>query len=184
MPRAPLSAARWTRSVVVALVAGCGAAPATVPRSQLPTPLERVRRSEGRPPVALLAREGDPRSAVALAVLTAGVAPEQGAEVAVALAAVVDARLGAAKVRDYRVVPGAEGFRVRALLPVHGPESGARRERDLMITLRDALLTPLAAEGPEMVEVASKLAALARRPLPDPLLRRAAECTGEPFAGH
>jgi hypothetical protein len=171
--------------VVAALVAGCAAHPAIRSRSQVSPRLESLRQVEGRPPVALLVREGDPKAALGLAVLTAGVDPAHGAEVAVALAAVVDARLGAAGVRDYRVVPGGEGFRVRALLPGDRTETSAERAQEITAALRAALLTPLAAEGPEMGEVERKLAALARRPLPDPVLRVAVECTGEPFgAGH
>jgi hypothetical protein len=117
-----------------------------------------------------------------MAVLTAGIAPEHGAEVAVALGALVEARLSAAGVEDYRVVPSAEGFRVRALLPRNGSEVSTGKVRELAATLRDALLTPLAKDGPEMNTVSRKLEALARRPLPDPLLYAVAECTGEPFA--
>ncbi|MDB4997677.1 MAG: hypothetical protein JWM74_5109, partial [Myxococcaceae bacterium] len=43
----------------------------------------------------MVVREGDPSAGLAVAVFTSGIAPERGAEVAVALAALAEARLGA-----------------------------------------------------------------------------------------
>jgi hypothetical protein len=133
--------------------------------------------------VALLVREGDPRPAVAVAVLTAGVDPGRGAEVPVALAAVVEARLRAAGFQDSLVVPGAEGFRVRSLLSADEARGDLASAPAIVEALRQALLTPLAPDAREMLDVKRKLAALAERPLPDPALRAVVECTGEPFAG-
>jgi hypothetical protein len=138
--------------------------------------MDGVRQAEGRPPVALLTREGDPSASVAVAVLTAGVDSPHGAEVAVALAAVVESRLAGAGLAPLSVVPGAEGFRVRLLLAEKGEAQGK------VVALRNALLTPVTEGGPEMALVLQKLAALARRPLPDPMLDAAAACTGDPYA--
>jgi hypothetical protein len=124
----------------------------------------------------VLAREGDPSAAVAVAVLTHGIEPARGAEVPVALAAVVEARLTSAGIVDAIVIPGAEGFRARALAP-----SGARG-RDVVSFIRAALLAPVTPTGPEMAAVTRKLAALARRPIADPALYTAAQCAGEAFA--
>jgi len=163
------------RSALLAVVAACGASPAKAPGAATTSRFEEVRQAEGRPPVALLSRDGDPSAAVSVAVLTLGVDPAHGAEVPVALAGVVEARLAAAGVRDLRVVPSAEGFRVRALLP---SREGAR---ELALALRDALTTPIAEHAPEMDAAQRKLAALARLPVPEPALLAVARCTGEPF---
>src|SRR5580692_2965021 len=119
------------RCVLLAALAACAGAPAKSPAPRTAR-FEDVRRAEGRPPVALLARD-DPSAAVAVSVLTLGVDPARGAEVPVALAGIVEARLQAAGVRDASVVPGAEGFRVRALV------GGPARAREVAGALREAL---------------------------------------------
>jgi hypothetical protein len=138
--------------------------------------VEGVRHVEGRPPVALLARDGDPSASIAVAVFTEGVDPPHGAEVAVALSAVVDARLAAAGLPGVSVIPGAEGFRVRTLLP------SAASAAQIVTALTKALLDPVTEDGPDTAAAARKLSALARRPLPDPALHVAAQCAGEPYA--
>ena len=161
------------RCLLVVALAACAGAPARSP-SPGTARFEEVRRAEGRPPVAVLARDGDPSAAVAVSVLTLGVDPAHGAEVPVALSGIVEARLFAAGVRDVSVVPGAEGFRVRALVPTPADA------RLIVSALREALTTPVADKGPEVDAAARKLAALARLPIPDPALRIAVECAGDP----
>jgi hypothetical protein len=162
--------------LLVALVAfGCARAPVRSP-SRATDRVEGVRHVDGRPPVALLARDGDPSASIAIAVFTEGVDPPHGAEVAVALSAVVDARLAAAGLPGASVIPGAEGFRVRTLLP------SASSAPQIVTALSKALLDPVTEEGPDAAAAARKLSALARRPLPDPALSVAAQCAGEPYA--
>ena len=66
-----------------------------------------VVREAGRPPIAIVWREGDPTGAVGAFVSTAGIAPERGAVVPVALAGLFASRLPAA-----RVTPQADGVRM------------------------------------------------------------------------
>jgi hypothetical protein len=174
-PRAAIRLA-WARFVLLGATAGCAGAPASTKSPSALRPIAETTQIAGHPPVAVIARDGDPSAAVAVAVLTDGIEPARGAEVPVALAAVMEARLAAAGVESANVTPAAEGFRVRVLSP------GGARARDVVSALRAALLTPVTATGPEMTAVARKLAALAQRPIADPALRVAARCTGEAFA--
>jgi hypothetical protein len=129
----------------------------------------------GRPSLVVVAREGDAKGAVAVAVTTAGVAPDRGALAGVALAALVDARLAARGV-DASAVGSWDGWRLRAL--VDSPADMAR----VVDAIRNALLTPVATDEAALAVVARKAAALARRPLLDPALADVASCTGEPYS--
>jgi hypothetical protein len=163
------------RLVTLAAFAGC-AGTRVAPRAPYSTrAIAETTQTAGHPPVAVLARDGDPSAAVAVAVLTEGIEPARGAEVPVTLAAVVEARLAAAGIANASVVPGADGFRVRALT------RNGERGREVVAAIRAALLTPVGATGPEMTAVTRKLAALALRPIPDPALYATTRCTGEPF---
>jgi hypothetical protein len=162
------------RLVALAALAGCAAA-RVAPRAPSTRAIAETTQTAGHPPVAVLAREGDPSAAVAVAVLTEGIEPARGAEVPVALAAIVEARLAAAGIANASVVPGADGFRLRALTP------SGERGREVVAAIRAALLAPVGATGPEMPAVTRKLATLAQRPIPDPALYAATRCTGEPF---
>jgi hypothetical protein len=164
-------AAAWTlASLVLApgLSTGCAAnARPTVASAPSPDAREDLRRAVGRPPLVILARDGDPRSAVALAMTTEGIAPPHGAEVPVALAALLESRLGSRG----SVVPSGYGVQARGLA------SNAAEGAALVNELRSALLTPVSSA--ELAPVRKKLAALAQRPLLDPALDLAARCTGE-----
>lgn len=133
---------------------------------------ERVT-SEGRPPVAVVEREGDARGAVAVAVTTQGIAPERGAVVGVALAALVEARLAARGV-EANAIGGWDGWRLRAL--VASPADAAR----MVDEARAAMLAPVGEGEPAMTAVARKAAALAHRPI-DAAIVEFARCTGEAF---
>jgi hypothetical protein len=128
----------------------------------------------GRPPLAVIAREGDAKGAMAVAVTTAGLAPDRGALAGVALAALVEARLAARGV-EVTSVGGWDGWRLNAL--VDSPADMAR----VVDAVRAALLTPVAPDEVGLVAVARKAAALARRPLPDAALADMARCTGEAY---
>jgi hypothetical protein len=129
----------------------------------------------GRPTLAVVTREGDARGALAVAVTTAGVAPERGALPAVALAALIQERLAARGV-DASAVGGWDGWRLRVLV-----ESAADMAR-VIEAVRTTLLAPVVADEPALAVVARKAAALARRPLPDPAYADVAACTGEAYA--
>jgi len=132
-----------------------------------------TRETEGRPPLAVVTREGDPHGAIAVAVMMEGIAPERGAVPAVALAALVEARLLVRGI-EATAVGGWGGWRARIL--VESPAEAAR----VVESIREAMLTPVGDEA-GLAAVARKVAALARRPLPDRALVELADCTGEAF---
>ncbi len=164
---------------IAALIAtvGCGAhAPGPAARSSAAGRALGTRSTgSGRPPLVVVAREGDARGALAVAVTTAGVAPDRGALAAVSLAALVQERL-AAKGIDTSAVGGWDGWRLRALV-----ESAAEMAR-FVDAVRIAMLTPVSAGEAALAGVARRSAALARRPLPDRALADAARCTGEAYS--
>lgn len=142
--------------------------------------------------MAVVVREGDPRAAIAVAVLTAGAFDAAGPRVPVALAAVTEARLAAAGLTDVSVAATWDGYRVRALLPAGaggGAGSGGSAGAAATVrALREALVTPIGT-GPLRVSAANellvandKLAALARRPLHERGLEELARCTLAPFS--
>ena len=156
---------------------GCGppiaaAPPATI--AQAPALLPDVRLAKDRPPVVLVARDGDPIGAVAVAVTTSG-ALGQGddPEVAVALAGVVESRLIARGLAPL-VAPSWSGLRA-ALLVANAAEAEAATA-----ALRDALTAPI--EEKDVAAAKKKLTALAARPLRDGALARWARCVGSPYA--
>jgi hypothetical protein len=130
---------------------------------------------EERPALAVIARQGDARAAVAVAVDTEGIAADRGATAAVALAALVEARVAERGLPDATAVGGWGGWRLRTLV---GSAAEARRAVD---TVREAMLAPVTPGEPALEAVARKLAALARRPLTDRALVGVAQCTGEAF---
>jgi hypothetical protein len=136
-----------------------------------------VRVTGERPPVAILAREGDPQGAIGIAVSTAGIEPARGAEVAVALSGLILARLQTRGIRDASVTPGWDGYRIRVLVDAaqDGPAT-------LVDAVHAAMTTPLSADGPELPIIQRRLDALAHRPMADAALLDAVRCTGEPFA--
>jgi hypothetical protein len=135
--------------------------------------------SEGRPAMSVVARAGDARSALAVAVTTEGLAPERGAVPGVALAALVEARLagpaGATDGAGPITVGGWGGWMLRALVV------GTSSATSLVDAVRAAMLTPVGPDDPALPLVRRKIEALARRPLPDPALADVAQCTGEAF---
>jgi hypothetical protein len=165
---------RDAAAVAALLAIGCGGHSGAGARDATGA-LATRRTGDGRPPLAVIAREGDAKGAVAVAVTTAGIAPDRGALAGVALAALVEARL-ALKGVDATAVGGWEGWRLRAL--VDSPADMGR----VVDAIRLALLTPVAPDEPALATVTRKEAALARRPLPDSALGDVANCTGEAYA--
>ena len=178
---------RCTRAIGVVIVAnlahlmGCGA-PAVAFRDRrdrrdghdAPALLPDVRLAKDRPPVVLVAREGDPTGAIAVAVTTSGaLGAEDDPEVAVALAGVIESRLTARGLAPI-VAPSWSGLRA-ALLVASGAEADAATA-----ALRDALNAPI--EEKDLVAAKKKLTALAARPLRDGALARWARCVGSPHA--
>ncbi len=129
---------------------------------------------DGRPPLTVIAREGDARGALAIAVTTEGIASERGALAGVALAALVQERLSIRGV-EASAVGGWTGWRLRALVA-----SPADAERVLDAT-RAALLVPVSANEPALGAVLRKAAALSARPLIDAAWVDVAQCTGDAF---
>jgi len=115
-------------------------------------------------------RDGDPKGAVAVAVMTQGIAPERGAEVPVALAALLESRAGS----GVSVVPSGDGLRARGLA---GTEAEAS---SLAQTLTTALLTPVAPT--DLPAIRKKLLVLARRPLADAALEEVSRCEASLYA--
>ncbi len=137
--------------------------------------LPDVRVASGRPPVVLVSREGDPATAIAIAVTTAGIgwtdASSDDPEPATALAGLVESRLRARSV-DAVVTPSWDGVRASTLA---ANDLEASRLAD---TLRDALVAP--ATEADLLAARRKLAALGQRPLRDRALARWSRCVGEP----
>jgi hypothetical protein len=162
--------------LIAALIAGAGCGAHTGGRAAaVQRSLGRRSTGNDRPPLAVIAREGDSRGAVAVAVTTVGVASDRGALSAVALAALVQERLAARGV-EATAVGGWDGWRLRALV-----SSRADTTR-VVDAVRAAMLTPVAVNEPALGGVARKAAALAQRPLPDPALVDVVQCTGEAYA--
>ncbi|MBK8256890.1 MAG: hypothetical protein IPK82_29985 [Polyangiaceae bacterium] len=124
----------------------------------------RVVAAPARPKLALLVREGDPAPALA-AVFATGVSSAP----TVALAAVVEARLGAAGFAvDARADRSA--FRIRWLAGAGASPSA------FLKALGDALRAPLGPSTPEIAKASERVAALRRNPLPAPEAAPAADC--------
>lgn len=177
MARRALAIALGALAATVA-AGGCGpASPATQPSAapaRAQALLPDVRRAKDRPPVVLVVREGDPSSAIAVAVTTAGLdGSDDDPEAAVALAGVVEARL-AGKGFAPNVVPSWSGFRAAVLV---GTTDGAPAATD---AIREALTASI--DERDVVAAKKKLAALAARPLRDASLARWARCVGSPHA--
>jgi len=177
---------RGTRTRLAILVAAsmttlcagaCGPAPAPVlpgSPSRAVALLPDVRLAKDRPPVVLVARDGDPSGAIAVAVTTSGLeTSEDDPEAAVALAGMVEARLVARGLTPI-VVPSWSGFRAAVL--ISAPEA-APAATDIV---REALTAPV--DDKDVIAARKKLAALAARPLKDASLARWARCVGSPHA--
>jgi hypothetical protein len=170
MPQARPASCVWTLACAAALA--CGGPPARSPGASSPGGIRRA--TGGRPPLATVIREGDPRAAVAVAVTTDGVAPDRAALAAVSLAGLVRERLAARGI-EARAVAGWGGWRLSALV------GSAADASSLVTAVRAALVSPVAANEPALAAVARQSALLAERPLPAEALGEVATCTGEPY---
>jgi len=160
------------------LAPGCGPrAPARSSASEEAATLPDVRTASGRPPVVLVAREGDPATAISVAITTAGIGFADGStddpEPATALAGLVESRLRARSL-DAAVTPSWDGLRASTLA------TSDREAGRLADALRDALAAP--STEADLIAARRKLAALGQRPLRDRALSRWARCVGEPRA--
>jgi hypothetical protein len=129
---------------------------------------------EGRPTLAVVARDGDIVGAIAIAVTTEGIANSRGALVGVSLAALVRQRMQSLGI-DAVAAGGWGGWQLRA--PLATPADAA----SFVATARAALLTPVVPNDPALAAVVRGAEALAERPLRDPALGDVARCTGEAF---
>ena len=168
-----MSAARRLALGAISLLLACGGGQQAALR---PDATGQMARSvgKGRPPLAVVVRDGDAGGGVAVAVSTEGIAGERGAVAGVSLAALVEARL-ASKGVPVEAVGGWGGWRLRAL------EAAAADAKGVVSAVRDAMLAPVAAGEPALEAVHRKVDALGRRPLADRALVEVARCTGEPF---
>lgn len=169
------SSGSWSGGRPAALLAGAlMASMACGPRAggDAKGPLTDVRFANGRPPVVVVAREGDPAAAVAVAITTAGLENDDP-EPATALAGLIEARLKAKSI-DATVTPSWDGLRTSTLAT-----SDAEAVRVAEI-LREVLTAP--ATDADLASARKKLTALAGRPLRDRALSRWARCVGEPHA--
>src|SRR5262245_60584703 len=114
--------------------AACGPAKPGATASNGRARVDDVRLLAGRPPLALLARDGDPKGAIAVAVATGGLAATP--QPSVALAGLLEARLHARGLADATVIPAWDGYRAQWLV---GSDAGGAAAIELM---RSALLTP------------------------------------------
>jgi hypothetical protein len=156
----------------VSLALAACAGPSRKGSVRAPEPITRadVRSANGRPPVAVVARDGDPAAAIGVAITTAGLA-NGDPDPATALAGLLEDRLRAL---DVRVVPAWDGVRGTLIARTEGD---ARRATSM---LRDAMLAPVSEA--DVAAAKRKLGALARRPLDDRVLERWARCVGDPRA--
>jgi hypothetical protein len=170
--------ARCAAGAAIAVAAcGCvairpGSSPAAAPGGALATRST----GNGRPDLAVVARQGDARGAMGVAATTEGIAPDRGAMVGVALAALVEARLAARGIAAV-AVGGSAGWRLNALVETTADATA------FVDALRAALLTPVSADDPAMAAVGRKASALVRLAPIDGARVDAARCTGEAYAG-
>lgn len=168
-----MSATRRLALAAISLLLACGGGGQSTLRPDTAGAMARSV-GRGRPPLAVVVRDGDSGGGVAVAVSTEGVAADRGAVAGVALAALVEARL-AAKGLPVEAVGGWAGWRLRALVATPTDATG------LVAAARDAMLAPVAAGEPALEAVRRKVEALGKRPLVDRALVEVARCTGEPF---
>jgi hypothetical protein len=173
-PDGPGARSALLLTLLMTVVGACGASADRRAARVAMSPRMATRETAGRPPLAVVAREGDARGAIAAAVTMEGIAPERGAVPAVALAALVEARLLARGV-DVTAVGGWGGWRLRALV------ASAADSAQVVAAMREAMLAPVTGGEAALAAVALKVAALGRRPLPDRALFDVAQCTGEAF---
>ncbi|HEX8791039.1 MAG TPA: hypothetical protein VF765_08795 [Polyangiaceae bacterium] len=168
-----VTGARRLAFAAISLLLACGGGG---PAALRPETAGAMARSvgKGRPPLGVVARDGDAGAGVAVAVSTEGLAADRGAVAGVSLAALVEARL-AAKGVPAEAVGGWGGWRLRALAAAAGDAAG------IVAALRDAMLAPVTAGEPALEAVRRKVEALGKRPLADRALLEVARCTGEPF---
>lgn len=161
--------------MLAAAACGPAATPAVPGASARAVPLlPDVRLAKDRPPVVLVARDGDPSGAIAIAITTSALeATEDDPEIAVALGGMIEARL-AARGFTPMVVPSWSGLRAAVLIP-NADAAAATTD-----AVREALVAPV--DDKDVIAARKKLAALAARPLRDASLARWARCVGSPHA--
>lgn len=127
-----------------------------------------VKQAQDRPTVTSVVRQGDSLPAVAVAVLT-----EPDSFSAVALGALVEARLHAAGLDQAQARADRDGYRIRLLVP---PAVGADR---VVSAIWLALSTPIEPGQAELKAVRKALEALQQHPIDSVALLPVVQCTGE-----
>lgn len=131
------------------------------------SPVELKTRA-GAPPLAVVAREGNPQAAGAFVVATSG-----GGLAATGLATLVEQRLRAQGWAALQVEADGQGFRVAVGL------DDESRAAAFVAAARAALATPVSAKTAELPAVAQRLAVLQKRALASNGLAAITACTGE-----
>ncbi len=131
-------------------------------------PSIELRQHAKRPPIHLVAREGDPLPAVAMAL-----AHDQGPEASAALAGLLEHRLHRRGLRGVEVVVHGLGLEVQQL--VQSPDDAARVVNALM----EALEEPVASDAPELQAARQRVEALQAQRWAGPYQRQLADCSGE-----
>lgn len=148
---------------------GCGPpAPRVV---SPPGRLDGVVQEPRRPPLATLARDGDPVGAIGAVLSLAGFPREP--EMAVALAALFEGRLKSSAGLEVR--PGWSTVEIRVPVGAAADAAGG-----LILALDAALRAPVTAQELDLAQ--RRLVTLSKKPLPDGALRDVARCRGEAFA--
>ena len=145
---------RRLAAAILLLACGCAGPPPQMATSS------DVRQARDRPPVVILAREGDPASAISVAIST-GDDPASAAAIAGWLEG---------KVPRLRVTPAWDGVRATMLVENEAAASAAAE------AIRAALLASV--RDDDLVHAKKKLAALASRPIADASLAAWARCSG------
>jgi hypothetical protein len=125
-----------------------------------------TRNLDARPRLTLVARDGDPRPAIVLAIAT-----DAPPAATTALAAIVEARVKAAGF-DVDTRTDRAAFRLRASL------ENATKLRGLLAAMADAMARPITAGAPELAVAKARVEALRRRALDGVELTPIAACTG------
>jgi hypothetical protein len=168
------------RLAAVALVVGSSGCNLVGPKSGPGSPGAEAARVSGaprvelvvlddRPPLALVARQGDPRPALAFSC-----AHDFGARASAAIAALLEARLGRQGFAGAESRAHALGFHLTTL--VGSPDEASRFVR----AIAEAVATPVSGSEPALGAVRVRLAALRARGFRGPGDAAAAACSGEP----
>jgi hypothetical protein len=166
----PVAAAIAVALTALTLIACRRVGPASVPQADATEPGQQINRIslEARPPLILIAREGDPHGAVAVAL-----AHDFGSRASVALAALVAERLRGKGLRGLQVDAHEFGLEVSALV------ASPKAAKSVLFELSAALKAKAAPTEAERAAIAHALQALHARTWAGPAEAQVARCSGD-----